>query len=102
MEKEKTIMEKNANHQGKILSHGGKLALTDGHLIFKPHGLNVGAKTVIIPLTDIVDIGKTQTMFGASKEIWLNLKDGRLERFVLWGRDEFIDAVKKQIAIPKK
>jgi len=101
-EKEEIIVEKRANHQGKILSHGGKLILTNKRLVFKPHGLSIGAKEISIELKDIVDIGKTQTMFGTSKEIWLNLGGGRLERFVVWGRDEFVDAVKKLITLQKE
>ncbi len=94
---EEILMKKRANHQAKILSHGGKLILTTKRLYFKPHRLNIGAKKIIIELNDILDCGKTQTMLGSSKEIWINLKGGILERFVVWGRDEFIEIMKKQI-----
>ena len=95
---EEILMEKRANHQGKILSHGGRLILTSKRLYFKPHGFNIGGKKITIELNDILDYGKTQTMFGTSKEIWINLKGGILERFVVWGRDEFIKIMEKQIA----
>lgn len=99
---EKILMEKRANHQGKILSHGGKLILTTKRLYFKPHGFNISENEITIELNDIIDCGKTQTMFGTSKEIWINLKGGILERFVVWGRNELIQKMKKQIALLHK
>jgi len=99
---EKILMEKRANHQGKILSHGGKLILTTKRLYFKPHRFNIGGNDIIIELNNIIDFGKTQTMFGTSKEMWINLKGGVLVRFVVWGREEILQTMKKQIALLNK
>ena len=98
---EEEIMKKRANHPRGVLSDGGHLILTTKQIIFEPHGFNIGGKKVVISIDNVIDIGKTESTFGLSKEIWVNMKGGRLERFVVWGRDEFVDAVKKQIAEKK-
>jgi hypothetical protein len=99
-------MEKRANYQAKMLSQGGKLILTGKHLVFKPHRFNIRAKTITIELEDIADIGKTRPWrarsLGRSPEVYVTLTSGLTERFYIWRRDEFIDAVKKQIASLKK
>ena len=94
------IKIKGANYQQGIISIGGHLILTKTSLIFKPHAFNIGGREVIIELKDIVDIGKTETMLGLSKQIWIN-SQGKLERFVVWGRDEFIATIKNQVAFLK-
>ena len=103
-ENDDIIMEKNANH---LIIAGenvlGKLVLTNKSLTFKPssltslfyHGVE---KEVTMNISDIVDIGKKQSLFGLSKRIYVKLKGGQLEHFALRGIDEFVDAVKNQIA----
>ena len=92
-------MEKNVNHiQQEVL---GKLVLTNNSLIFNPSSLTSlfsGGQEVIMPLSDIVDIGTKQTLFGLSKHIWVQLKEGREENFGFRGTDELVDAVKKQMS----
>jgi len=92
------VMEKRANYQQGIMSIGGKILLTKTLLIFKPHDLNICRKEIVIELKDIIDVGKTETKLGLSKEIWVHSK-GTHERFVVWGRDEFIHAIKNQVRI---
>ena len=84
----------------KILTQYGRLTLTDTQLIFQSRDPLMSAMSgsqVIMELKDIVEIKKAETMLGLSKEIWVTLTQGRLERFfTLRKRDELVDAVKKK------
>jgi len=79
-----------------MLADGGHLVLTKTQLTFLPHRFNIRGKRVIIDLKDIFEITKVD--IGLSSEIHVRLKGGQVERFVVWGRDELIEAVNKQIA----
>ena len=56
---------------------------------------------MIIELKDIKDIRKKETSFGLSKQIWITHGEGHIEHFVVWQRDEFIQAIKKQMESSK-
>ena len=90
------ILEKRANHWRGMLADGGHLVLTKTQLTFLPHRFNIRGKRVIIDLKDICEILKVN--IGFSSEIHVRPKSGQVERFVVWGRDELIEAINKQIA----
>ena len=98
-------MERGTNRLADLHSSQGKLVLTRKHLVYQPQGWTIhlrgkhirGGEEMIIELRDIKDISKKQTSFGMSKQIWITYGEGHLERFVVWQRDEFIEAVKKQM-----
>lgn len=71
--------------------------MTNRRLLFKPHLFNLRAREVSIELGDIEDIRKREGMLGLSRQLWVRLKKGPTERFVVWRRAEFIDAVRRQI-----
>jgi len=90
------ILEKRANHWRGMLADGGHLVLTKTRLTFLPHRFNIRGKRVVIELKDIFEIIKVN--IGLSSEIHVKLRGGQVERFVVWGRDELIEAINKQIA----
>lgn len=95
---EAILLRKRANHMVRpYYSHGGHLILTDRRLVFEPHILNLRAKEFSIELRDVEDIGRRDALLGLSKQIWVRPRMGREERFVVWGRAELIDAVKRRM-----
>jgi len=91
------ILEKRANHWRGRLADGGHLILTKTQLIFSPHRFNIRGKRVVIDLKDIFKILKVDV--GFSSEIHISLKGGSVERFVVWGRDELIEAINRQMVV---
>jgi hypothetical protein len=81
---EETLFEKDAGHFRGFWTVGGKLILTEKHLIFKPHRFNIGAKTVNIRLEDIVDIREKGSVL---ERFLVATKDGKYEQFGVWDRD---------------
>lgn len=92
---EEFILKKKANHWRGILSDGGHLVLTKTQLIFLPHRFNIGGKRIVIDLKDVSQILKVNV--GLSSELQVSLKGGGVERFVVWGRDELLDEINKQM-----
>jgi len=98
------ILEKDAfRYIPKVHSSKGKLVLTKERLVYTPAGIEIdgeqisGEEKTIIELKDIKDISKNQTLLGLSREVWISCRDGHLERFIMWRRDKFIEAVKSQM-----
>ena len=52
---------------------------------------------VSIDLGDIAEIGRSESMLGLSKQIWVRTKKGPVIRFVVWRRTELMNAIKRQI-----
>ncbi len=96
---EPTIKEGLANHFRGVINVAGRLWLTDRRLIFKSHALNLGGHEESYPLTDIVEIRLRNTLFIVPNGLSIVLKDGREERFVVYGRKDWaakiVEAVNK-------
>ena len=93
MEEEGVILEKRANHFRMMLWDGGKLVLTEKHLIFKPHKFNIGAKELTIDIENIESTHRITKIFGGSNEFRIKVKNGHLERFIVSDRDEMVNAI---------
>jgi hypothetical protein len=80
--------------KNKILSQRGRLILEENRLVFWPTRGN--PEEIVIHLKDIVEIRKVNTLLGLSREIWITLADGKVEKFIMYGREAFIEAVKER------
>ncbi len=99
LEEEKILKEIPANHLRSLLAIGGKLKLTTKTLKFKPHAFNIGGKELTFNLKDIDEISASHVIGPRSNQIHVKMK-GEDFRFVVWAtqKNEFVDAVKRQIA----
>lgn len=78
-----------ANHFMGSEGVGGKLFLTNKRLRFKSHSINIQVHELSIPLNRIVKIEKVRG-FLAFNQIGVFLKDGSVEKFVVYNRDAWI------------
>ncbi len=95
---EEPVREGPANLQRGIEAVGGRLFLTTHRLLFEPHGLNVQTRRAVIRLRDIDDVHKCWTrLFGLipliPNSIAVATRDGKTYRFVLFGREQWVDAI---------
>ena len=91
---ETLIKEGAANHFKGSEAVGGKLYLTNTRLIFKSHAFNVQAHEEAFQLGDITSVLPRKTLGIIPNGMTVTLKDGREEKFVINGRDDWM----KQIA----
>ena len=90
VEGEKILKEGPANHFKGAESVGGQLCLTNLQLFFKSHSLNVQTHAESYPLSEIVRLTPRNTLGIVPNGISVFLKDGREEKFVIFGRDEWM------------
>jgi hypothetical protein len=93
------LYKKEASYLKGSMSYGGMLILTGEYLVFKPHSFNVLSKEMFIKVKDIANIDKVDKVLGLSKQIVVTSRDGGSAYFVVWGRDVFINAVKRAAGI---
>jgi hypothetical protein len=102
---DRIIKEGPANYFKGLSNTGGKLTLTDTQLIFKPGALNFRRSIESIPVKEIVAIERRNTLGVVQNGFGVILRDGKAHRFVVYGREEWIEAVVKirsKISPPKK
>lgn len=101
-----TIIRKGAANYFKGFSNvGGQLMLTERSLIFKPHVLNVRRGLLSIPLKDIVAVERRNSLGVIPNGFGVVLRNGTSERFVVYGREEWIETlieVRSRISKPIK
>ena len=98
---EDAVKEGGANLQRGIEAVGGTLTLTDQRLIFEPHDVNVQKQPLAINLADVVHVRKCWTkLFNliplVPNSIAVETTDGQEHRFVLFGRQKWINAIEQQ------
>jgi hypothetical protein len=94
-----------ANYFKGLSNSGGKLILTDTQLIFKPGRLNFRRSIEAIAVKEIVAVERRNTLGVVPNGFGVILRDGKAHRFVVYGREEWIEAVVKvrsKISPPKK
>lgn len=94
---ESIIKEGGANHFLGIESVGGRLFLTNQRLYFSSHSLNVQTHELSIPYSDIRSVGKRNTLFIFPNGLCIELQNGKNEKFVLWGREKWIQEIEQSI-----
>jgi hypothetical protein len=81
----------------KIFSQHGRLILEENRLLFwSTMGKH---EEIIIHLENIVEIKEVNAFLGLSREVWITLADGRVEKFIMYGRKAFIEAVKERMKV---
>ncbi|WP_159430975.1 GRAM domain-containing protein [Bacillus massilinigeriensis] len=94
-----------ANLMKGIEGVGGKLYLTEDHLIHKSHAINIQTGEVHIPLLEIEDVS-----FYNNKLLFFTIKNGlkvttanqRVYKFVINKRDAWKREIEEQIDVLKK
>lgn len=79
-----------ANHFLNLEGRGGRLALTNTHLLFTPHAINLQRSGLRIPRSEIVRADAVRTLGIVPNGVAVTLKSGKTERFVVSERDEWI------------
>jgi len=93
---DEVMLRKRASHWRGVLTESGFLFLDSKRIVFMPDRFDIRVERLEIDLDDITEVVKMD--IGLSNEMHLKLKDGRRERFVVSGRDEFADALTRQMA----
>ena len=96
-EDEELIEEGPANHFVNGEGVGGWLFLTDKRLFFKSHGVNIQRHELSIPLSDITNLAKAKSLWVVPNRLNVQLKNGKVERFVLNKRDLWKREIEEQI-----
>lgn len=92
---ETIIKEGPANHFKGAESVGGKLYLTNQRLFFKSHTLNLQVHEESYPLDQIVSTRRRNTLGIVPNGLAVHLKDGREEKFVVWGRGDWMKKIQQ-------
>ncbi len=94
-----------ANYFKGLSNIGGTLTLTNSQMIFKPGRLNFRRSVEAIAVKDIVAVERRNTLGVIPNGFGVVLRDGKVHRFVVYGREDWINAVVKvrsRISPPKK
>jgi hypothetical protein len=94
---ERVIHRGLANHFKGAEGVGGKLYLTERRLRFRSHTLNIQVHDESYPLDQIASAEATRTLGILPNGLRVWMKDGRRERFVVHGHEEWAEAISKAI-----
>jgi hypothetical protein len=94
-----------ANHQRGWETVGGRLFLTDRRLVFESHALNVQTGVTEIPLRDVADVRTCWTKFLNVLPVFPNsiaveTREGAVATFVVFGRGQWVAAIRQAIGGP--
>ncbi|MFC8618597.1 GRAM domain-containing protein [Micromonospora purpureochromogenes] len=87
------VLRAMANLWRGVESVGGRLTLTNRHLSFRAHALNVQTTPLDIPLHDIVGTRKYRNLGLLPNGLAVRTKSGTEYRFVVRKRRRFIDKI---------
>ena len=82
-----------ANMWRGIEAVGGRLYLTSRRLVFESHGFNIRTGITILQLSDISAMRARRTLLLVPNGIEIRLADGRVEKFVVWRRAQWLSAI---------
>ena len=97
-EGEEFIEEGPANHFVNGEGVGGWLFLTDKQLFFKSHAVNIQRHELSIPLSEIATVAIAKSLWIIPNRLDMQLKDGKVERFILNQRNLWKKEIEEQIA----
>ncbi|WBB52452.1 GRAM domain-containing protein [Verrucosispora sp. WMMD573] len=87
------LISRRANLWRGVESVGGRLTLTDQHLSFRAHALNVQTAPLNIPLQDIVATRKYRNLGLVPNGLAVTTRSGAEYRFVVGKRSYFVDKI---------
>ena len=90
---EKILKEGPANHLKGRESVGGALYLTNQRLVFKSHAFNVQVHEESYMLDSIRSAQPRNTLGLIPNGLAVTLADGSVEKFVIWGRQDWIHKI---------
>ena len=76
---------------------GGRLKITTWRLVFVPHSLNVQSQQEEILLSDVVAVGKRNTLWIVPNGMFVRTRQGQEIKFVVWGREGLITTIEAQL-----
>jgi hypothetical protein len=79
-----------ANHFLNLEGRGGRLALTNTHLVFVPHVVNVQRSELRIPRSEIASAAPVRTFGVVPNGLAVTLKSGKVEKFVVNDRKTWL------------
>jgi len=97
LETDNQIFDVAANMIKGFESIGGRLTITEKEVIFKSHKLNIQKGTVTIAMSDILDVGKRNTLFLVPNGLKIGVKSGEEYKFVVNQRTKLINYLNDQI-----
>jgi len=96
-ENETIVKQGYANHFKGIESVGGKMFLTNQRLYFKSHSFNIQVHDLSISILEIRSLGKRNTFGIFPNGLFIELKNGKKEIFVVYRRKKWISEIEKLI-----
>lgn len=88
------ILQVNANLFRRSVADGGKLIVYEDGLLFKPHKFNLDTSNVWIPLSEIKNIEKFNSMFIIPNGLRINCQLGSFD-FVVSKREKTMEIIKQ-------
>jgi len=93
-----SVLSKAANNNSGPTSDGGRLHVTKNEVVFVPHKFNFESNyRLVFPFKDIKNILK-KSYFGLIRYLFIQTKDSRTYKFVVWNQDEVINCVHRMIS----
>jgi len=94
----KIVLDGGANHFKGAEGVGGWLYLTSEEVIFKSHAFNIQSHETVIPLDKIAEIKIGSTLGFIPNRLQLVLKNGVIERFVVFNRNTWVEQLNSAIS----
>ncbi|GAB6991649.1 GRAM domain-containing protein [Paenibacillus pini] len=91
------LLTKPANLFRGMEAVGGKLKITGDRVIFNATRLNVQRDSLEIPMSDIQEVERRNTLRIVPNGITIKLRSGKEYRFVIKDRDQVIELIHNKI-----
>ena len=92
-----TIFKRLATYVHDGIRDGGHLHVTRSEIVFVPHALNIiSGYRLVFPYSELRDIRKV-TLYLVVRQLVITSASGDEDVFIVWGRDKFIEAVRRQL-----
>lgn len=98
-EGEELLADIAANLFRGIEAVGGRMKITNQRILFEAHAINLQKMPAEIPLGQISEVRKRNTLGIVPNGILIRLKSGIEYKFVVWGRERLINLI--QTHLPK-
>ena len=92
---EGVIKQGSANHWQGWEAVGGRLFLTGQRLIFRSHTFNVQRHETSIELEEVAFVKSRNNFLLVPNGMSIFLRNGQEERFVIWGRRDWITKIRQ-------
>jgi hypothetical protein len=83
-----------------IESVNGRMKITNRRVLFEPSALTLQKNPAEIPLSDIAEVGKRNTMGLIPNGMSIRTRAGVQYKFVVWGRDRLIGIIQSRLREP--